>query len=116
MYTPADGGVFRGQSKGIESYGMEHVIALHSAKASVTVGGSHGVPMTDVQISRGIGVHGHFIPLGTRIVVLYSVQPIFGPPFLPFLVDCHRIVTEIHLPRRGRHIRSPRIRYTFAIS
>ena len=105
--APADGGVFGGQAESVEADGMQHVVALHPAKAGVGVGGGHGVPVADVQIAGGVGIHGHFVPLGAGVVVGHPVQPVPFPAVLPFLVDGGVVEPRFALPLTGSHLASP---------
>ena len=83
----ADGGVFGGKAEGVEAHGVEDVEALHSAKAGVAVGGGHDVPVADVEVARGVGVHGKLVPLGAGVVVGSVVDAVLFPPLLPLVVD-----------------------------
>ena len=115
MDTPADSGILRRQAKGVETDGMQYVVSLHPAEASVAIGGSHCVPVADMQVSGGIGVHRQVVPLGPRVVVYDSVKVIFGPAFLPFTVNFHRIEAQFNRSGRGSHLRSPQTKRTFTI-
>ena len=109
MNPPADGGVFRRQAEGVEAYGMQNVVALHTPEASVAVRRGHRVPVPDVKIARRVGVHGHLKPLGPGVAVGHPVEPVLFPAGLPFLVYLHRIVAQFGLSRAGRHLLSPRV-------
>ena len=85
-------GVLRRQSEGVEAHGMEYVISLHTAKAGVAVRRSHGVPMADVEVARGIGIHGELIPFGPRVIVSHPIDAVRLPPLPPFAIDFAGIV------------------------
>ena len=59
-----DSSVLSRKSEGIETYGMENVITLHPLKASVDIGGSHCIPVADMEVAGGVREHGEGIPLG----------------------------------------------------
>jgi hypothetical protein len=46
-----DSSVLRGKAESIETYGMEHIIALHPLKAGMDIRGSHSIPVPDVKVS-----------------------------------------------------------------
>ena len=83
----ADGGVFGGEAEGVEAHGVEDVEALHSPEAGVGVGGGHDVPVADVEVTGGVGVHGKLVPLGAGVVVGGVVDAVLLPPLLPLVVD-----------------------------
>ena len=83
----ADGGVFGGEAEGVEAHGVEDVEALHSAEAGVAVGRGHDVPVADVEVAGGVGVHGKLVPLGAGVVVGGVVNAVPLPTLLPLVVD-----------------------------
>ena len=54
------------------------------------VGRRHSIPMTDMNVTRRIGVHRQFIPLLTRIIVVDAMDPLIIPAGLPLLVKRFR--------------------------
>ena len=59
-----DGGVLCGQAEGIETDREEHVVAVHPAEARQGIGRRLDVPVTDVQVTRRVGVHRQQVVLG----------------------------------------------------
>ena len=106
MDAPGYGGVFGRQTEGVESDGVQHVVALHPAEPGVSVRRRHGVPVADVQITRRVRVHGHFEPFGARIVVLDMVDPVPFPPLLPLAVNLNRVEAELNLTLGCGHKKS----------
>ena len=88
----ADGSVLRRKAEGIEAHGVKHFVALHPHEAGVDVGGCHGIPVADVEVSRGVGVHGEFVMLGTWVVLVDLIEVVLGPPFLPLSLDLLRVI------------------------
>ena len=93
-----------GRPKASNPMGVQHVVALHPAEPGVGVRRGHGVPVADVQIAGGVGIHRHLEPLGTRIVVGDVVNAVAFPPILPLAVDANRVVAGFNLTLGcGRH-------------
>ena len=112
MYAPADGGILRWQTKSIEPNGVEHVVPLHPAEAGVAIGWGQRVPVADVEVSRGVRIHGHLVPLGAGVVVGDFVQAIFFPTCLPFAVDRNWVESQFNLSGTAGHLLSPQVRGT----
>jgi len=88
---------------------MKHVVALHPPETGVAVGRGHGVPVAYVKIARGVRVHGHFVPLGTGIVVEYFMQAVFFPTRLPFAVNRSGVERKFDLSAAAGHVESPQV-------
>ena len=82
----------------VPAHRVQHVVALHPAEAGVGVRRRHRVPVADVHVAGGVGVHGQLVPLGARVVVPHGVQAVRGPPRLPLAVDGPRVPPEFRLP------------------
>ena len=93
MDAPADGGVLGGEAKGIEAHGVQHVVALHTTEAGMAVGRGHGVPVADVEVAGGVGVHGHLIPAGAVVVLGDAVDAVGFPALLPFFFEGDGVVS-----------------------
>ncbi len=87
MDVLVDGSVLGGKTEGVEAHGEHHVVAPHAHEAGAGVGGRHGVPVTDVQLPRGVGQHGQGIVLGAIGVNIRIVEAIGFPFSLPFGFD-----------------------------
>ena len=103
--APLDGGVLGGQPEGVEPHGMEDVIAAHPHETGVSVRRGHSVPVADVQVARGVGVHGERVPGGTRVVVGHAVEAVGGPAVLPLAVEGLGIIAQLHLAGGGHGCR-----------
>ena len=103
VYSALHRGVFGGETEGVEPHGVEHVVALHPAKPGVAVGRGHGVPVADVEVARGVGIHGQLIPLGPGIVVGNVVNAVGLPAFLPLPVNLPGPVSYVNHSRRHLH-------------
>ncbi len=91
-----DGSVLGGQTEGVKAHGVEDIIALHALETGMDIGGSHGVPVPDVQVPGGIGEHGQGVPLRLGIVPIHPVQVVFSPPPLPLLLYLLGVVISRH--------------------
>ena len=91
-----DGCVLGGEPEGVETHGVEDVVALHALETGVDVRGGHSVPVADVQVPGGVREHGQLIPLGLVGVFLHAVQPVLDPPLLPLGLYFRRVVSEGH--------------------
>ena len=107
MNPTANSGIFRRQTESVEADGMEDIVALHPAEPSVAIRGGHSVPMTDMQVSRGVRIHGHFVPFGPGVVMVYPVQTVLVPTDLPLVINGCCIVAQLYLPGAGAHLPSP---------
>ena len=93
MDTALDGGVLRRQAEGIEADGEEHVVAVHAHEARVRVGRRLDVPVADVQVTRGVGVHREQVVGRARVVLEVGViEAELVPSLLPVGLDGRRVV------------------------
>ena len=103
MDSTADGRVLCGKAEGVEPHGVQHVVALHAAEAGMGIGGGHGVPVADVQVSGGVGVHGHLVPARTVVVIGNAIDAVGLPPLLPLLLEGDGIVFRFLVLGGGGH-------------
>ena len=111
-----DRGVLRRKTERVEPHGVEDVVAAHAHEAGVGVGWGHGVPVADVEVAGGVGVHGEGVPPGAGVVVVHLVEVVVGPPLLPLAVYLARVVAERGHALAGRHASlqgSGTVRYQF---
>ena len=85
------------QAKGVEADGMHDVEALHALEAGEDVGRAVVVPVADVQVARGIGIHDQRVVLLPRVVFLRLVEMVGRPPVLPLGLDLGWLVLRAHL-------------------
>ncbi len=65
---------------------------MHPFEAGVSVGYGEGVPVTDMQVARGVGVHGQVV-VGLFVVLQVGfVKPQLGPPGLPLGLELLGVV------------------------
>jgi len=79
----ADRRVFGRQSEGVEAHGEEHIVATHPQITGAHIGGRLGIPMANVQVAGGIGIHGQEIELWAWVIFLHGIQVLFLPAPLP---------------------------------
>ena len=93
MDAALDGRVLGGQAEGIEADGEEDVVAVHAQEARARVGRRLDVPVADVQVARGVGVHREQVVVGLAVVVEVGVvEPQLLPASLPVGLDGGRVV------------------------
>ena len=101
--APVDGGVLSRKAECVEPHGVEDVVAAHPHEARVGVGRGHGVPVADVEVTGGVGVHRERVPPWAWIVVVHLVEVVVGPPLLPLAVNRCRVVAEWGHTLAGGH-------------
>ena len=83
-----DRGVLGGQPERIEADREEHVEAVHPPEPCQRVAGGDDVPVTDVQVARGIRVHRQHVVLGpARVAQVRLIQAELRPARLPARLD-----------------------------
>jgi hypothetical protein len=92
-----DSSILSRQSKGIKTHRVKHIIALHPLEPGMNIRGSHGIPMTDMKITRGIREHGQGIPLGLGALLSNLIQLILSPLLLPLFFYFLRVILNYHL-------------------
>ncbi|MBA7684387.1 hypothetical protein ES703_92782 [subsurface metagenome] len=97
VYTPADSGIFRRQPEGIKPHRVKHIISLHPLKPSPNIRRSHGIPVPDMEVARGIGEHSQSIPLGAGGILTNLIQPVLSPFLLPLVLYFLRVISSYHL-------------------
>ena len=90
--APLDGGVLRRQAKGVKAHREQDIVALHAFETSAGVGWGHSVPVTDMQVSGGVGQHGQGIKFGLFNIDIGMVDAVIFPAFLPFGFDFFRFI------------------------
>jgi hypothetical protein len=76
---------------------VKHIIALHPLEPGMNISGSHGIPMTDMKVTRSIREHGQGIPLGPGIILINLIQIILSPLLLPLFLYFLWIILGYHL-------------------
>ena len=91
----SDGGIFCGQAKGIEAHWEQHVVALHAHVTSTRIRRRHCIPVTDVQVTAGVGQHRQRIVLLLAVVDHGAIQLVRFPFCLPFFLNVARVVRQV---------------------
>ncbi len=78
-----DGGVFRGQTKGVPAHGMQHVVAAHPHVAGERVANGVVAHVSHVQLAAGIRQHFEHVILRPFRRVGYVERRVLGPAFVP---------------------------------
>ena len=68
MDVVLDSGVLGREAKGVKAHREEDVVTLHTFVTGADVTWAHGVPVANVQVTAGIGEHGHSIVFGLVVV------------------------------------------------
>ncbi len=92
MNPMIDSCVLRRQPESIKAHRMEHVIALHPLEPGMDIRGRHGIPVPDMEVTRGIGEHGQGIELRATVTLLDLVKSVNCPFLLPLLFDFMRVI------------------------
>ena len=85
--SAGDRRVLGGQAKGVEPHGEQHVVALHAHVARPGVGRCHRIPVTHVQVARGVGKHRERVVLRLVPVDGARVEAVGFPALLPAGLD-----------------------------
>ena len=96
VHAPGNGSIFRRQAKSIKTYREHHVISLHAFKTSPGIRRRYGIPMTNMQVSRWIGKHGHGIILFFTLINICFVKSVRIPFFLPLGFNFPRLISSAH--------------------
>ena len=91
MYALVDRRVLGRQPEAVKPHWEHDVEALHAAHARHHVRPRHRVPVTDVQIARGIRVHRQQVVLGSLVLVAGQVQPVGFPALAPHGLEGGRV-------------------------
>ncbi len=88
--------LFRGQTEGVETDRLEHVVAAHAFVAGMRVRGSVVVPMADMEVARRIREHNERVVLGLIGRIVHAIEAGALPLFLPPPFDLERLVSISH--------------------
>ena len=107
MHVPLDRRVLGGEAEGVEAHREQHVVTAHPQEARGAVGRRHGVPVTDVQLTRRIRVHRHEVEVRPIGDVRCLVEAGRGPALLPLrLDDIGRVAIDL-VAHFACHVRPP---------
>ena len=80
------------KSERVEAHRLEYFVSLHPLETGERVGRSEIEPVSDVKFrSRRIRKHFESIVLLVHLGLVESVQSVFRPTILPFLVNLSKI-------------------------
>ncbi len=85
-------GILRRQPKSVKTHGEHHVETTHAHEAGTGIRGGHGVPVTNMEIARGVRQHSQGIVFGFGWIDIGVIQPICLPACLPFGFDLGMVV------------------------
>ena len=87
MDSTLDGRVLSIQPECVKAHWVKHIVTLHAAEARMSIRWTHRIPVTDMEVTRGVRVHRQLIPLRARVVVVDLVGAALEPALLPFGIN-----------------------------
>ena len=99
-HVVGQGGVFRRQSEGIPTHGLQHVVAFHAVIARQHIPYRVVAHVAHVQLARRVGEHGQTIVFWPGGVFRGAKALRVFPMLLSFRLDDFRAVLSVHLKGR----------------
>ncbi len=92
MNAVFDCSIFGRQSESVKAYRMQYIETVHALVSCIDIGRSHGEPVPDMKIARGIREHRQCVEFRAGIIVFNVVELVIRPLLPPLFFYVDRVV------------------------